>query len=67
MREDIDSDCRQLMASEATTFARDHEAPNPDWGNGYEVGQALACHIELSRRLENCYVDMPDTHVYVDR
>jgi len=56
MREDLSDDCSRLIASEPETFARSYEAPNPDWGNGYKTGQQLAYHIELSRRLEACYI-----------
>lgn len=57
MREDLSDDCSQLVSSEPDTFARSHEAPNPDWGVGFRTGQQLAYHIELSRRLDGCYLD----------
>ena len=66
MREDISDDCGRLVTSSPDTFARKAEAPNPDWGNGYKTGQQLAYHIELSRRLDSCYIE-PDTSLaYLD-
>lgn len=57
MREDLSDDCNRLVASDADSFARAYEAPNPDWGTGYQIGQQLAYHIELSRRLEGCFIE----------
>jgi hypothetical protein len=66
MREDISDDCGRLVSSRPETFARSYEAPNPDWGNGYKTGQQLAYHIELSRRLDACYIDTDDRLAYID-
>jgi len=66
MREDISDDCARLVASEPASFARSYEAPNPDWGNGYKTGQALAYYIELSRRLDRCYLEPSDRLALLD-
>lgn len=66
MREDLSDDCGRLVASEPETFARSYEAPNPDWGNGFKTGQQLAYHIELSRRLDSCYIDSDERLALLD-
>jgi hypothetical protein len=66
MREDISEDCGRLVASAPETFARDYEAPSPDWGNGFKTGQQLAYHVELSQRLRGCHIDPVDRVAYLD-
>ena len=66
MREDMAEDCGRLVASSSDTFARAYKADNPDWGNGYKTGQQLAYHIELSRRLPNCFIEPAVTVVSLD-
>ena len=63
MREDLSDDCDRLVTSDSDTFARPHEAANPDWANGYKTGQQLAYHIELARRLEGCYINSDESFV----
>jgi hypothetical protein len=66
MREDLSDDCDRLVASDPDTFSRKHEAPNPDWGIGFATGQQLAYHIEISRRLGNCYIDSGESLAFLD-
>jgi hypothetical protein len=66
MRENLSDDCSRLVASDADTYARAYEAPNPDWGIGYRTGQQLAYHIEISRRLSSCYLSSGDTLALLD-
>jgi hypothetical protein len=66
MREAMSDDCDSLLASRPETFSKPYEAPNPDRANGYKTGQALAYHIELSRRLKGCFIDAGDAYARVD-
>lgn len=55
--------CERLVASNDRTFGGSLETDNTDEANGYRTGQQLAYHLELSRRLEDCYLDLPVTTV----
>ena len=59
-------DCDLLLSSSSQTFGKAAEAPNEDWSDGYETGQQLAYHIELSRRLGRCFIAPDDAVAYLD-
>jgi hypothetical protein len=51
-------DCASLTS---TAFSPDSAGggKSPDWRRGYEDGQRLAFHLELLRRLKECFVPVP--------
>lgn len=55
MKENIGGDCDRLLASNPGTYRKSYDAPNPTWANGYETGQHLGYHVELTRRLHDCF------------
>lgn len=67
MRDSIDDSCNRLVSSSLRTFASKHEATSSEEANGFETGQELAYHIELSRRLAGCYLEPPiETDAFPD-
>lgn len=66
MREAMSDNCAALVSSSAATFGQSAEAPSEDWADGYKTGQQLAYHIELSRRLGNCFIESDSTLAYLD-
>jgi hypothetical protein len=66
MREAMSDNCALLASSSQATFGKSAEAPNEDWGDGYQTGQQLAYHIELSRRLGRCFIATDETLTYLD-
>jgi hypothetical protein len=66
MRKGMSDNCDRLVASSPGTFGKSAEAPNEDWKEGYQTGQQLAYHIELSRRLGRCFIAIDATLAYVD-
>ena len=63
MRENIGSDCTELVASSPDTYRQSRDAPSQLWADGYETGQQLAYYIELGRRLESCYIEPGDLSI----
>lgn len=66
MREAMSDNCDVLLSSSPATFGKSVEAPSEYWGDGYAIGQQLAYHIELSRRLGNCFIGGGSTLAYQD-
>jgi hypothetical protein len=66
MRKGMSDNCDRLVASSPGTFGKSAEAPNEDWKEGYQTGQQLAYHIELSRRLGSCFIATDATLAYID-
>jgi hypothetical protein len=56
MRDAMNDNCDALLKSSPATFAKSAEAPNESWGDGYKIGQQLAYHVELGRRLGRCFI-----------
>lgn len=66
MREAMSDDCGPLVSSSPASFGKSVEAPSDDWADGYETGQELAYHIELSRRLGRCFIETDSALAYLD-
>ncbi|MDH3746110.1 MAG: hypothetical protein OES47_13510 [Acidobacteriota bacterium] len=59
-RDSLGEDCDRLLSLSPSTFVeKAAKGSSSEWREGFEEGQALVFHLELARRLHDCFLPLP--------